>query len=203
MTLPAINEWIEANQRYLTAALTGIRRELERHAGTAEPGTADPETLESREMAAEMPAPPALETLCALFGLSSFERSTLLLCAGVELDAAFPTLCAAAQGDAGRPHATFGLALAALPHPHWSALSPAAPLRRWRLVEVDGDSLTRSPLRIDERVLHYLSACTTSTSGSKGSWSGCRPPMSCCLHNRCSPGTWPGHGPRLRAARCP
>ena len=156
MTPPAINEWIEANQSYLTATLAGIRRELERHAGTGEPGSAEPESLESREKVAEMLAPPALETLCAIFGLSSFERSTLLLCAGVELDAAFPRLCAAVQGHAGRPHATFGLALAALPHPHWSALSPAAPLRRWRLVEVGGDSLTRSPLRIDERVLHYV-----------------------------------------------
>ena len=34
---------------------------------------------------------------------------------------------------------------------------PAAPLRRWRLIEVGaGDSLTTSPLRIDERILHYL-----------------------------------------------
>ena len=65
--------------------------------------------------------------------------------------------CAAAQGDAQKRHATFSLALAALPEPHWSALSPAAPLRRWRLIECrSADLLTLAPLRIDERVLHFL-----------------------------------------------
>lgn len=64
---------------------------------------------------------------------------------------------ARAQGDPRRDCATFSLALAALPGAHWSALTPAAPLRRWRLIEVlPGTSLTLSPLRIDERVLHFL-----------------------------------------------
>ena len=81
----------------------------------------------------------------------------LLLAAGVELDGAMRGLCARAQGDAGRPYATFGLALATLDDAHWSALTPAAPLRFWRLLEVDAaDSLTAAPLRIDERILHYL-----------------------------------------------
>ena len=104
-----------------------------------------------------MPAPPALDTLCALFDLSPFERDVLLLCAGMELDSAFAGLCAAAQGDPQRAYPTFSLALAALPDAHWSALTPMAPLRRWRLVEVgSGSALVSSPLRIDERVLHYL-----------------------------------------------
>jgi hypothetical protein len=154
MTRLAIDDWLDANQRHLTGTLARIRRGLERHARTQELG--NPPGPASEEDVEETPVPATLETLCTLFGLSSFERSTLLLCAGVELDAMFPALCAAAQGDAGRPYATFGLALAALPHPHWSALSPAAPLRRWRLLEVGGESLTRGPLRIDERVLHYL-----------------------------------------------
>src|SRR5207244_1377269 len=47
--------------------------------------------------------------------------------------------------------------LAALPEAHWSALSPAGPLRRWRLIELQpGEGITQSPLRIDENVLHYL-----------------------------------------------
>ena len=78
-----------------------------------------------------------------------------MLCAGVESTRPSGALCRG-HGDAGGPYATFGLALAALPDPHWSALSPISPLRHWRLVEVGGESLTRSPLRIDERVLHYL-----------------------------------------------
>ena len=38
-------------------------------------------------------------------------------------------------------------------------MSPAAPLRRWRLIELlnqPGTPLVISPLRIDERVLHFL-----------------------------------------------
>jgi hypothetical protein len=100
---------------------------------------------------------PALEQLCGAFGLSGFERATLLLCAGVELDAGFAQAVAAAQQDPRLSFPTFGLALAALDEPHWSALSPAAPLRRWRLIELtSSDLLTSARVRIDERVLHYL-----------------------------------------------
>ena len=99
----------------------------------------------------------ALDQLCNGFGLSPFERDVLLLCAGIELDASFRILCAAAQGDAQRTYPTFSLALAMLPDAHWSALTPMAPLRQWKLLDVTANgSLTFSPLRIDEWVLHYL-----------------------------------------------
>ena len=80
----------------------------------------------------------------------------LLLCAGMELKGEFAQLCAAAQGDLNRPYPSFGLALAALPGAHWSALAPGSPLRRWRLIEVGAGSLTQSAIRIDEHILHYL-----------------------------------------------
>ncbi len=100
---------------------------------------------------------PALDGLCHAFGLSPFERAVILLCAGIELDSAIAQLCAAAQGDPMWSYPTFSLALAALPGAHWSALSPGRPLRHWRLIEVGaGSTLTVSPLRIDERVLHHL-----------------------------------------------
>jgi AAA+ superfamily predicted ATPase len=106
---------------------------------------------------AALPGGPALDQVCAIFGLSPFERATLLLCAGVELDAAVAAECAAAQGDSQRAYPTFSLALAALPEPHWSALAPGAPLRLWRLIEAPtGPLITTSPLRIDERILHFL-----------------------------------------------
>ena len=153
----APNDWVDANQRYLTAALSQIKQALEFHTGSEERETVEQEGSGFlAEMAATMPAPPALDVLSGLFGLSAFERSTLLLCAGVELDAALAGVCAEAQGDASRAYVTFGLALAALDNGHWSALSPASPLRRWRLAELGGESPTRSPLRIDERILHYL-----------------------------------------------
>ncbi|HZF09070.1 MAG TPA: ATP-binding protein [Thermoanaerobaculia bacterium] len=162
--------WQEANQRYLGAALAVVRGALEWHAARArgeaaekEPATADPALARAlAEAAAALPAPPAFAVLRERFGLSPFESDVLLLCAGVELDSAFATRCAAAQGEAGRRQPTFSLALAALPDAHWSALTPAAPLRHWRLIEVGGgESLTTSPLRIDERVLHFLTGVDT------------------------------------------
>jgi hypothetical protein len=99
----------------------------------------------------------ALDRLAAVFGLSRFEQRLLVLAAAPELDSSFAQLCATAQGDPLRAYPTLSLALAVLPEAHWSALSPGAPLRRWRMIEIGaGNALTTSPIRIDERVLHYL-----------------------------------------------
>ncbi len=115
-----------------------------------------PETPSDSLPPGEMPCA-ALESVCDGFGLSRFERSVLLLCAGVELDSRIADACATAHGDPGRGYATFGLALAALPGAHWSALTPARPLRAWRLLEMHGaDTLAASRLRISERILHGL-----------------------------------------------
>ena len=146
-------EWHRANQRYLSAALARVRGALERHTGR----TSGADELPSRATPWRLPTPPALERLVETFGLSDFERDLLVLCAGVELDSSFAELCALAHGERKSVYATLGLALATLPMPHWSALASDAPLRRWRLIEVGaGPVLTLSPLRVDERVLHFL-----------------------------------------------
>ncbi len=145
----------ETNQQHLAAALARVRATLEayvqRQSGSAPPLPHSP---------TPSPLPHSLSTLCAGFKLSPFERDLLLLCAAPELDASFPPLIASASGDASRRHPTFGLALAVLPEAHWSALSPSAPLRRWRLIEPvpvnPADPLAATPLRIDERILHFL-----------------------------------------------
>lgn len=140
--------WSAANQRYLMAELATLSHLLRGEA-------ADPATLQEARDA--MPAPPALDTLCALFGLSEFERRIVLLCAGVELDGEFAARCAAAPGSGGNPWPSFGLALAAFPGAHWDALANTAALRRWRMVETNGNgALVTNPLRIDERILFYL-----------------------------------------------
>ncbi|HMG04505.1 MAG TPA: ATP-binding protein [Chthoniobacterales bacterium] len=156
-------DWPETNQRSLMAALGMVRGALEQHAGKArasEPAQSEARTKHDVPEQDPAPAPPdnsALGALCAAFGLSRFERDVLLLCAGVELDSSFAACCAAAHGDSRKAYPTFGLALAALAEPHWSALLPTAALRHWRLLEfVTADSLTTSPLRIDERILHHL-----------------------------------------------
>jgi hypothetical protein len=143
--------WVSENQRLLIAALAELRSRL----ASVEPSS----PLEAAELAlVEAKSPPALETLARAFGLSEFEQQVLLLCAGVELDADFARECARALGrDAAQVSPTFSLALSLIPGGHWSALAPAAPLRYWRLVVVSAvDSLVLSPLKIDERILHYL-----------------------------------------------
>ncbi len=159
------NEWLAANQRQLMAALGRVRAALERHAPGAPASVSStgvsPVRCETHGRDARATtdgeSPSALAALCAAFGLSAFEQDLLLLCAGRELDSSFGAPCAAAQGDERRTAPTFSLALAALPGAHWSAITPTAPLRRWRLIKLGpGDGLTSAPLRVDERVLHHL-----------------------------------------------
>jgi hypothetical protein len=149
-------DWTEANQHCLMAAVGVVRELLQQHvAGEEAPDGLARERLD--EARAAMPSPSALDLLCTKFELSEFERDLLVLCAGVELDSSFAALCARAHGDAAKPYPTFSLALALLPSAHWSAITPAAPLRRWRMIEAGhGTLLTLSALRIDERILHYL-----------------------------------------------
>jgi hypothetical protein len=143
--------WPEANKRYLLAAADVVRCLLERHDGRDADVAEAEEALAAAERA--MPATSALERVCRAFGLSPFEQNVLVLCAGVELDSRLHALLR----ELGAPGPTFGLALATLPGAHWSALTPAAPLRYWRLVELAGaEAVATSPLRIDERVLHFL-----------------------------------------------
>src|SRR5262245_42651628 len=102
--------WEQANQRYLMAALAAVRTRLENslanrgsapapdEASIPMPSTSEFEALE---------APPALGRLVRSFGLSDFERSLILLCAGPELDAQFAVLLSSAQANAGHSQPTF------------------------------------------------------------------------------------------------
>ena len=151
--------WCDENKSYLMSRLESIRRLLEEHSKNPEKISNGKDFSQDipEKISSSLSQPFSLDTLCAIFNLTQFESDTLLLCAGMELDSKFPSLCAAASGDPKRPYPTFGLALSALPGAHWSALSPGSPLRLWRLIEMGtGDYLTYSPLHIDERVLHYL-----------------------------------------------
>jgi len=147
--------WIEANQNYLVAEFARLKDLLDPESSVCSAGAV-------QEARAAMDAPPAVDHLSELFGLSAFERDVLLLCAGVEMDSRLAARCGEALGHPQRSRATFGLAMAVLNEPHWSALTPDRPLRRFRLVEVErGQGLTSGPLSIDERVLHYLAGINT------------------------------------------
>jgi len=138
MNAAAEPTWSDANQHLLAAEFAALRAVL---------GDADAPTPDLAAARAAMPEPAAIDELAALFGLSPFERQVLLLVAGVEMDSALARLM---------PRPSFGATLATLPGAHWSAIGPLAPLRAWRLVELDGASATQSGLRIDERILHHL-----------------------------------------------
>jgi AAA+ superfamily predicted ATPase len=144
------NDWVEANQRLLVADFDRIRARLAGDDNGAANGTLD-------ALRAAMPEPAAIDRLVERFGLSTFERDIVLLCAGMEMDSNLAALAAAAQEHGQRPQASFGLALATLADAHWSALSPVRPLRQWRLIEVGEDAgLAGARLRLDERILHFL-----------------------------------------------
>lgn len=137
--MSAAASWHDDNQGRLMAAVRDVRAAVEAFAskGAFQPATEHAES------------PAELETLSTALGLTSFERSLLVLCAGIELDSKLADLCGS------RP--TFSLAFAVFPDAHWSALSSSRPLRYWHLLDVrQGDTLTTSPLRIDERILQYL-----------------------------------------------
>lgn len=142
--------WTEANQQFLSAELARIKAFLRGEA-------ADAAQKEVEACRAKMTEPAAIDSLTDRLGLSSFERDVLLLAAGVEMDSELAALCVGAGANGQRAWASFGLALAVLPNPHWSALTPIQPLRQWRLVEIADESpMSTARLRIDERVLHYL-----------------------------------------------
>ena len=142
MTELAELTWAEANQARLLAEFARLKRLLSR-------------SEQASEVTAEASSPDvAIDRVTSAFDLTPFERDLLLLIAGVEMDSELAALCASAGS---RPHASFGLALSVLPEPHWSALTPLRPLRRFRLLEPkDEQAIASSRLCIDERILHYL-----------------------------------------------
>src|SRR5215210_6576377 len=116
--------WMQNNQRYLAANIENTRTVLlEKYKECANNDNGSisntvpllKENDEEEEGEYQKPlvewteeSPPALENICMLFGLSNFERSVVLLCAGVELNAEFAKLCAKVQGDSNATYPTFG-----------------------------------------------------------------------------------------------
>ncbi|MFC8272045.1 ATP-binding protein [Streptomyces sp. NPDC057271] len=148
--------WARDNQRHLALAAAAAAARLD-----ARPDEADEPARAAELLAAEVREttglPTALERLCGLFTLTSFERDLLVAVAAPELG--LPT----ATGPV-----TFARALAELPDPHWSALLPDAPLRGWRLLDVPAQlpptefgGLSQLPLAADERILHALLGADT------------------------------------------
>jgi ATPase family associated with various cellular activities (AAA) len=156
--------WGQANQTCLVMEFARLRRKLDAASGGPDISTAaaDEQRIDAslREFRESLDPPSAIDQLSSAFGLSPFEREIILLCAGIEMDSTLASQCNDAMGHDRREligAINFSLALAMLDNPHWSALAPSGALRRCRLVELEsGHGLTSAPLRIDERILHYL-----------------------------------------------
>ncbi len=95
-----------------------------------------------------------LDNLCHLFGLSLFDRQLLLFCAGMELNAEFPLICAELSQQ---PFPCLALALSIFDG-HCSALAPQAPLRYFQLIDIkpDNNSFFRQSIVISPWALFYL-----------------------------------------------
>jgi len=149
--------WERLNQSYLVREFAALRKRLGVSVAGSSPGTFEAPHASQNSLLDAMNPPAAIDMLSAIFELSSFEREVLLLLAGVEMDPALAAQCSELAGRSQRSCVTFSLAMAALEDPHWSALAPSSPLRRFRLIEMEtGHGLTLAPLRIAERILHYL-----------------------------------------------
>jgi hypothetical protein len=150
------SSWAEQNQAYLIAEFACLRHQFSAREQKDADKTAELE-MHAAELRAHMDPPPAIDLLSRMFALTSFERQLILLCGGVEMDSRLAEHCAESHGHPQKTYVTFGLAMACLPDSNWSALTPSRPLRRFRMLEVQaGNNLTSAPLRLDERILHYL-----------------------------------------------
>ena len=167
MSALSTEKWTQLNQRYLMKAIQVMRETLAQYRdklkGKAAPeGTGNGLEQAKRELQAleaELGAiRPAFLQLAGLLRLSDFERAFLLLCAGMELDSQLARMVRSLLDNPGLSGPTFGLGLSALPDAHWSAITPDAPLRRWRLIELEKghQALTNAPCLIDESILHYF-----------------------------------------------
>ncbi len=158
--------WTEINDNYLAATTAWILLRLEQLSETAKdknkPVAIDRKIHQARRAMSHLEnydPPPALVLLGNALGLSNFERQVIALCAAMELDARTAGLCARAQHDASKTYPTFSLALELFDASQWNALSPYAPLRHLRLLEINqpgAQPLTGAALSADERIVNYL-----------------------------------------------
>ncbi len=143
-----------------------FKRKSNKPAGNAKnlpppsPGANELEHLQKEiEQLEKNDPPPALLILAQRLGLSRFDQQVLALCVAMELDSQMASLCAQAQNDLNKPYPTFALTFTLFDDPDWNALSPHAPLRHWRLLEINQPGvqpLTAAALGADERIVNYI-----------------------------------------------
>jgi ATPase family associated with various cellular activities (AAA) len=155
--------WSERNQQWLVAAIARLRDRIE-----AQKSVSPTEVPDSVAADATPGFTPALLHCAQVFELTAFERELLLLVAGLDLDQRLRAAVVSLNAGASA-RASYALALGILTQPHWDALSPDAALRHWLIVEPEpGAPVTQAPLRLDERVLHFLAGVAASDTRLHG-----------------------------------
>jgi len=151
----------------LLAAIAQLRRQLLRMVEGGDVSTSAPPASSETQL----PSCTQLDRLCALFGLVPFERQIILLCAALELDLQFGALCAQLQGHPSRNYPTLGLAIALFPEADLRVFSNQQPLQRWHLIDiVPGYALAQAPLRLNPRILCYLTGEAALTAELSSFW---------------------------------
>ena len=154
-------DWGLVNAEYLSAAVDWIRQRLLSRLD-------DVKEHRPARAAAKFPKPAgAMALLADRLRLSIFDQQILMLAAAAELDTEVPSLCARMEGDPEQRCPTFALALSVFEESAWESVTPAGPLRFWRLIAVQaqGRSMTASGIRIDERILHFLKGIAQTDVG--------------------------------------
>jgi AAA+ superfamily predicted ATPase len=114
---------------------------------------------------------PALETVSRSFNLTDFERMILVICTGAEIDSEFSMIFSKLYKNPNVKFPTFDIALRAFPQANWRAILPDSSLRRFQLVSLqnyDDVPLITTPIRIQERTLHYLLGFKLTLDSSLG-----------------------------------
>lgn len=153
------NQWIDDNQQYLALQMQLIAKKIaDKDGASNRKASMEISSIKKKSSALlkKMNPPPAIETLSKTFNLTPFEQKILLLCAGTELESHLAeVLYENNRNEGGQP--TFALALSSFDEAHWSAISPAAPLRYWKMITLGNDAVkSQASMKIDESILHYL-----------------------------------------------
>jgi AAA+ superfamily predicted ATPase len=111
---------------------------------------------------------PALETLSRSFDLTDFEKKMLIMCTGAEIDSEFSLILSKLYKNPNVKFPTFDIALRAFPEANWKAILPDSSLRRFQLISLQNNDdvpLITTPIRIQERILHYLLGFKSTLDG--------------------------------------
>lgn len=145
-----MRSWKERNAEVLRLGLAWIGARLSNVDKEAAARLAEGYQTARRQLRDEK-TPAALDRLSAFFQLTPFDEDLLLLCLHAQLEGE-PSQVTPQTAQALFEIGGFDLSVKA-----WERLSPAAPLRRFRLIDRLERAITAvSPLLIDERIGRYL-----------------------------------------------